>query len=184
MTHLRPLLVALAATALLAAGCGSSGDDPGPAAAPATTAAKPKAAAPAAAEPAAPLSKAAYVRRADRLCREARGISRRANVLVQKAYAANQAVKAAQTVEQYTPIFSAKIGELKALPRPRRDRRVLDGLIKVMDAQVTALTATAKALRDENASALQQIGAEQQQELQFAEALGKRYGFRVCGRAA
>jgi hypothetical protein len=172
MTHPRLLLGAVAATALVAVGCGSSSTATKPTKPAAATSAKP-----------AP-SKAVFVRQADHVCREARTISRRANAAVTKAYAKHAATKAADAIDQYAPQFAAKIHDLEALPRPKRDARVLNGLLKVMDAQVTALTATSKALRTQNATALKQVGAMQQQAIQYAEALGKSYGFKVCGRAA
>jgi hypothetical protein len=177
MTHPRLLVGTLAASALLAAGCGSSGSTPtknaSPAAAkPATGSAKP-----------AP-SKAVYVREADGVCRKAMRISRRANAAVSKAYAQHAVGRAADVIDQYTPQYAAQITELESLARPARDAQVLKGLLKVMDAQVTALTATSKALRTHNTGALNQIGAMQRQALQYAEALGKRYGFKVCGRAS
>src|SRR4051794_40013451 len=87
MSHARPVLGALTAAALLAAGCGSSSGKG--AAAPAATTAKSVAAAPAAAVQTGPVpTKATFVRRADRVCTEARGVGQRANQAVQKAFAA------------------------------------------------------------------------------------------------
>jgi hypothetical protein len=185
MSHARPVLGALTAAALLAAGCGSSsgkGD-----AAPATAAGKPAvvAPAPAAATPTGPVpTKATFVRRADRVCREARGLSRRANDPVTKAFAAKDPAAAADAIDRYLPIFATHVQSVKDLRRPKGDQKVLAGLLKVMDGQVKALTAESKALRDGDDMLLQQIGAAQQQELTFAEELGKQYGFKVCGRTA
>jgi hypothetical protein len=183
MQH-RPLLGALAATALAVAvaACGGASHD-------ATTpqaAAKP--AAPVAATPAAPTgpapTKAAYVTRADSVCRDARGISRRANAVVLKAYQANQAGAAADAIDHYVPVFAAKIAELHALRRPQGDAKVLNGLLRVMDAEVTSLSATSRALRADDGAQLQQLGKLQQRAQQYADALGKQYGFKVCGRVA
>jgi len=183
MSHARPVLGALIAAALLAAGCGSSsgkGD-----AAPTTVAAKPAAVAPAATTQTGPIpTKATYVRQADRVCREARGLSRRANQAVTKAFAAKDPAGAADAIDRYLPIFATHVQSVKDLRRPRGDQKVLSGLLKVMDGQVKALTAESKALRDGDDVQLQQIGAAQQQELTFAEELGKQYGFKVCGRTA
>ncbi|HMJ34679.1 MAG TPA: hypothetical protein VK501_12250 [Baekduia sp.] len=184
--HARPVLGALVAAALLlASGCGSSGGDDG--AKPAAAAPKPAAAAPATPEVAAPTgpapTKAAYVRRADRVCLEARGLSQRANEAVTKAFAAKQPTAAADAIDRYMPIFATHIETLKGLRRPKGDQKILAGLIKVMDSQVKALADESKALRDQDDALLQQIGAAQQQELSFAEELGKQYGFKVCGRA-
>jgi hypothetical protein len=184
MSHARPLLGALVVAALLSAGCGSSSeDDPKPAAAAAQA---PAPGAPAAAPaPTGPVpTKAAYVRRADRVCREARGVSQRANTLVQKAFADHKSAAAADAIDQYMPLFAGHVAELKAMRPPKGDTRVLKGLIKVMDAQVKALAEEAKALRDQDSVLLQQIGATQQQSLAFADQLGQQYGFKVCGRVA
>jgi hypothetical protein len=181
MQH-RPLLGALAATALAIAGCGGASHD--------TTAPKAaaKPAAATAATPAAPTgpapTKAAYVTRADGVCRDARGISRRANAVVLKAYQAKQAATAADAIDHYVPIFAAKIAELHALRRPNGDAKVLNGLLRVMDAEVTSLSATARALRADDGAQLQQLGKLQQRAQQYADALGKQYGFKVCGRVA
>jgi hypothetical protein len=186
MSHARPVLGALVAAALLLGGCGSSGDD---AAKPATAAAaaKPATVAPAApgtdAQPTGPVpTKAAYVRRADRVCLEARGVSRRANAAVQKAFAAQQPAAAADAIDRYMPVFTTHIKALKDLRPPKGDQKVLAGLIKVMDAQVQGLAEESKALRNQDDALLQQLTAAQQQQLTFAETLAKQFGFKVCGR--
>src|SRR4051812_558870 len=99
LPHARAPFGAVLIVAVLAvAGCGSSSpqDDKPPAAAAttATTAAKP-APAPAAQTGPAP-SKAVYVRRADKVCRDAREVSQSANTVVQKAFAAKDLNKAAE----------------------------------------------------------------------------------------
>jgi hypothetical protein len=177
----RPLLGALAAAALLVAGCGSSGDDAKPAAA------KPATATPAAAtpQPTGPRpTRAAYTRRADKLCRAARTISEQANTAVQQAFAAKQTVAAADAIDHYGPLFGAKVKELEALPRPATQGKVLAAFMKVLDAQVTALASTSTALRSSDSAALKQLGQFEVQTKQYAETLGKQYGFTVCGRAA
>jgi hypothetical protein len=196
MLHVRPFLGAvLTAAAIAAAGCGSSsGGDDDKAAAPAKTTAAAKAAPAAPSTPAAAPaatgprpSKATYVRRADKVCRAAREVARSANSVVGKAFQAGDAAKAADAIDNYTPLFAAQMTKLKALRQPRHagtDEKVLAGLIKVMDGQVQALRDEATALRQQDNLALQDITKAQQQELQFAEQLGKQYGFRVCGRAA
>jgi hypothetical protein len=200
MPHVRPLLGAvLTAAALAAAGCGSSnGDGDGGAAkasAPASTAtaAVPAPAAttpgqaPAAVAPAQTgprPTKAAYVRRADKVCRAARDVSHSANSVVQKVFQAGDTARAADAIDNYTPLFAEHMSTLKALRQPKGDNKLLTGLIKVMDSQVQALRDEAVALRQQDDATLQQIGKAQQQELQFAEELGRRYGFKVCGRAA
>jgi len=199
MLHLRPHLgAAVVAVALLAAGCGSSSDAPKSAAAPAATtkaaatpaptATTPAAATPApAAEPVtsgpAP-SRAAYIRRADRVCLLARGVSRRANEVVSKAFSAGQTEQAANAITSYMPLFTQHLQELKALRRPKGDQQILDALIKVMDGQVQALADESTALRQQDTASMQQITKAQQQEVQFAEDLGKQYGFQVCGRSS
>ena len=184
MSRTRPVFGALAAAALLAAGCGSSGNDSGSKpSAPAKPAAAAKAAP--AKQPSGPVpTKAAYVHRADAVCREARVISRRANTAVQKAFAANQAVKAADAIDRFSPAFAAKVTKLHALQLPKENPRLLRSLLKIMDAQVAALTAESQALRVGDSQRLQQISAGQQQAVVFAETLAKHYGFKVCGRAA
>jgi hypothetical protein len=193
MSHVRPLLGAvLTAAALAAAGCGSSGDDGGAAKAPAAkTTPAPAAATPStdttAAAPAATgprPTKASYVRQADSVCRAAREVSRSANAVVQKAFQAGDSGRAASAIDSYTPLFSEQMQKLKDLRQPKGDTRLLTGLIKVMDGQVQALRDEAVALRQQDDAALQDIAKAQQQELQFAEELGRQYGFKVCGRSA
>ncbi|HEY6757953.1 MAG TPA: hypothetical protein VI318_00620 [Baekduia sp.] len=191
MSHPRALLGAvLTLAALAAAGCGSSStkDDKTPVSTVTTTVAKPaaKAAAPAPAPTTAGPrpTKATYVRRADEVCREARDVSRDANTVVQKAFAANDLNRAAEAIDNYTPLFAKHVDELKALRRPADSAKVLTGLMKVMDGQVQALRDEASALRQQDDATLQQISKAQQTELQFADQLGKAYGFKVCGRAA
>jgi hypothetical protein len=92
--------------------------------------------------------------------------------------------KAAEAIDNYTPLFTQHMNELKALRQPTADGAILSGLIKVMDSQVQALRDEATALRQQDDVTLQQISKAQQTELQFAEDLGKQYGFKVCGRAA
>jgi hypothetical protein len=179
---------ACAVLALLTAGCGSSGDAGGGGAVAAAEAPVAKTLAPApAAKPRGPApSRAAYIRRADQVCLLARGVSRRANEVVQKAFGSGSASRAADAIDSYMPMFTQHLGELKALRRPRatRDQPILDGLIKVMDGQVQALADEAKALRQQDSAAMTQIAQAQQQEVKFAEDLGRQYGFKVCGRSA
>jgi hypothetical protein len=181
---------ACAVLALSIAGCGSSGDAGGVA-----TAAKPpaaKAMAPAApptpaAAPSGPApSRAAYIRRADQVCLLARGVSRRANEVVQKAFTAGSSTRAADAIDSYMPMFTQHLRELEAIRRPKRaaDQPILDGLIKVMDGQVQALADESKALRQQDTGAMGEIAKAQQQEVRFAEDLGRQYGFKVCGRSA
>jgi hypothetical protein len=179
----RPLLGVLAVAALLVAGCGSSGDDAKPAAA-AAKAATPKPAAAMPAATAARPTRAAYTRSADKVCRAARRISVEANTAVQRAYAAKQSTAAADAIEHYGPLYAEKIKELQALPRPVARAKVLTAFMKVLDAQVTALTGTATAMRTADSAALKQLSEFQVQTKQYAETLGKQYGFTVCGRAA
>jgi hypothetical protein len=184
-------VAALATLAIAVAGCG--GDDGAPtsdaaaqAKAPAQTTTAAKATTPAA-EPAATtgtLSRKEYIRQADKVCLLARGLSHRANEVVQKAFNSGSADKAAQAIDNYLPAFMAHQRDLKALPRPTSgDRKILDGLLKVMDGQIQALADESKALRQQDSDAMAQIGEAQKQELQFAEELGRQYGFKVCGRA-
>jgi hypothetical protein len=179
---------ALTAAVLVSSGCGSTTSSSSPSPAPKTTAAAP---APtttqAAATPAGPVpTKAAYVRRADKVCRQAHQVSRSANAVVQKAFVANDLGRAAEAIDNYTPMFAQRIAQLKALRRPagKADAKLLAGLMKVMDGQVQALHDEASALRQQDNATLQQISKAQQTELQFADTLGRQYGFRVCGLAA
>jgi hypothetical protein len=178
-------VAALATLAIAVAGCGS--DDAAPARdAVAKAPAKTAAAATATPKPAAKvLSRTEYVREADRVCLLARGVSRRANEVVQKAFGSGSATKAAEAIESYMPAFTSHQNALKALPRPRGgDRKILDGLIKVMDGQIQALADESKALRQQDSNAMSQITQAQQQEIQFADDLGRQYGFKVCGRSS
>jgi hypothetical protein len=183
----RPHLgAAFAVLALLTAGCGSSSSDDGgggrPGAAP-----KPAAAAPAptstTAKAPAP-SRAEYIRRADQVCLVARGVSRRANEVVQKAFGSGSSTRAAEAIDDYVPLFTRHQAKLKAIPQPAdgAHTQILTSLMKVMDGQIQALVDESKALRTQDADAMAQISEAQQQELQFAEELGRQYGFKVCGR--
>jgi hypothetical protein len=191
----RPLLGALAAAALLAAGCGSSSDDSK------TAPAKPTAAKKAAAAKAAAKAKAdaantvqpdagptptreAYTKQADQVCREARTISAKANAAVQKAYQAKASTQAADVIDHYGPLYAKKIVQLEKLPRPVANAKVLTAFLKVLDTQALALQATSRALRTSDSATLQQLTQLNTQNAQFAETLGKNYGFKVCGRAA
>jgi hypothetical protein len=181
---------ACAVLVLSIAGCGSSSSDDGGGVAAAAKAPAVKAMAPAPApvvKPAGPApSRAAYIRRADQVCLLARGVSRRANEVVQKAFGSGSAARAADAIDSYMPMFTRHLGELKALRRPKAadGQPILDGLIKVMDGQVQALADESKALRQQDSTAMAQIAQAQQQEVKFAEDLGRQYGFKVCGRAA
>ncbi len=177
--------VGAAVVALAVAGCGG-GDDDGASSAPVKKAAPAaRTQAPAQAQaPAKSLSRAEYIRQADKVCLLARGVSRRANEVVQKAFSSGSAEQAAQAIDNYVPLFAEHQETLKALPRPRRDRKVLDGLIKVMDGQIQALRDESVALRQQDSDAMAQITKAQQDEVRYAEDLGHQYGFRVCGRTS
>ncbi|HET6507299.1 MAG TPA: hypothetical protein VFG42_10965 [Baekduia sp.] len=151
---------------------------------PAAPKARPAAQAPAPAR-AEPLTRAQYVKRADRVCLLARGVSRRANQVVAKAFRTGSAEQAAQAIDNYLPVFAAHERELKALPRPKTaDRPILDGLIKVLDGQIQALADESRALREQDSDAMAQVTKAQRQEVAYAEELGRQYGFKVCGRGA
>jgi hypothetical protein len=191
MLFVRPALGAvLTAAALAAAGCGSSSGGDGP-----STPAKPAAAAAPAPSPTGDgiavtgprPSKTAYVKQADKVCQAAGDVSRSANAVVRKAFQAGDTKGAADAIDNYTPLYAKQVAKLKALRQPKNaglDKKVLGGLIKVMDHQVDALRAESAALRQQDSATLQSISQSQQQSLQFAETLGKQYGFKVCGRAA
>lgn len=53
-----------------------------------------------------------------------------------------------------------------------------------MDGQIQALVDESKALRQQDDAAMREITKAQQQEVQYAEELGRRYGFKACGRAS
>lgn len=182
-------VAALATLAIAVAGCGGDEASPGkgadaakPAAMPAqTAAAKPAHAAASGTS----VSRKAYIAQADRICLLSRGLSRRANEVVQKAFSSGSASKAALAIENYLPAFMSHQRDLKAIPRPQTgDRKILDGLLKVMDGQIQALADESKALRQQDSDAMAQITKAQQEELGFAEQLGRQYGFKVCGRSA
>lgn len=185
-------VAALATLAIAVAGCGGDEASSGSKAASAkpsapaqTTAAKPATDADASATTSATVSRSDYIRQADKVCLLARGLSRRANEVVQKAFNSGSAEKAAQAIENYLPAFMAHQRDLKALPRPKSgDGKILDGLLKVMDGQIQALADESKALRQQDQDAMAQITEAQTQEIQFAEELGKQYGFKVCGRTS
>jgi hypothetical protein len=173
-------------------GCGDGGDGE-KAAAPAPVATKaPASEAPATAAAPAPapapaetLTRAQYIKRADKVCLLARGVSRRANEVVQKAFNSGSAAKAADAIDSYMPAFTAHQRDLKAIPHPKTkadDAQILKGLLKVMDGQIQALSDESKALRQQDQQAMAQITKAQQQEVQFAEELGRQFGFKVCGR--
>jgi hypothetical protein len=176
------------ALVVVVAGCGggSAKEEQGSRAPVVTAAATATAPAPAVkGAPAKALTRAQYIRRADKVCLLSRGVSRRANEVVSKAFGSGSSSRAAEAIENYLPLFAAHQRELKALPQPRTaDRKILDGLIKVMDGQVQALSDESKALRQQDSAAMAQIGKAQQEETQFAEELGRQYGFRVCGRTS
>ncbi|HWI73469.1 MAG TPA: hypothetical protein VNT55_16040, partial [Baekduia sp.] len=181
--------------ALSGAGCGSSSSgDSGAAKAPAAKQAAPAAVATtatpdtaaAAPAPAATLTRAQYIRRADKVCLLARGVSRRANEVVLKAFNSGSPSRAADAIDSYMPLFTQHLKALKDIPLPKstKDKPILEGLIKVMDGQVQALVDESKALRQQDSAAMQEISKAQQQEVQFAEDLGRQYGFKVCGRTS
>jgi hypothetical protein len=185
LLHARPLLGAvLAAAALASAGCGSSSPSTADKKPASTAAARPAApAAPDVAKGPAP-TKAAFVRRADAVCRQAADVSRSANTVVRTAFAAKDVTKAADAIDNYTPLFAKHVDEFRALRRPAHDTKLVAGLITVMDTQVRVLRAEVVALRQHDTATLSRVLQAQQQQLQFAEALGKNYGFKVCGRAS
>lgn len=185
MTHARLVLGALGAAAVLATGCGSSSDDAADttAATATQTAQTVPAAAPVPSQDGKAPSKAEYVRRADAVCREANAIGRRANTEVQRAVAARDRNAAAAAIERYTPDFEAKVNEVAELRQPDKDKRVLQGLIKVMQTQVGAFKTEAQALRRNDDAMIQRVLETQKKSREYADTLAGAYGFQVCGRA-
>jgi hypothetical protein len=173
---------------VVVAGCGGGGsakEEPAKVATVAAAKAPASAPAPKAAAPAKLPTRAQYIKRADRVCLRARGLSRRANQVVAKAFGTGSAEQAAQAIDNYLPAFAAHQRALKALPRPKTaDRPILDGLIKVMDGQIQALVDESQALRQQDSAAMAQITKAQRDEVSYAEELGRQYGFKVCGRGA
>jgi hypothetical protein len=159
MTHGRSsILAALALTSLLAAGCGGS-DASGP-------------------------SKPEYVRSADRVCSQVRVLLNAANVELAKAFNDKKAGGAADTLDKFTPKYSAKVDELRKLPRPQGDAATVDGLLRVMGTQIDTLKRESVALRANDSKTLEALGKVQKKAFTDAERLGKQYGFQVCGRSA
>jgi hypothetical protein len=175
MTHGRSMiLAATAATALLTAGCGGSDGGGGKAAA-----SKPASAAATAPKP---LTKSEYLAKADALCRDARAIGTKANDAVRKAFAAKDAKGAADAIDKYGPSFARKIVALHKLPQPKGDEAQLQQLLNLMDAQVKAFVLESTALRKGDQKRLTDLAQAQRDAVSAAEELGRKYGFRVCGR--
>jgi hypothetical protein len=190
MSRHRPLIGALAVAAVLVAGCGSSSDDSKPAAQVAAKPAKPAKPSNTGhrivpdSKPAGPRpNKATYLRRADAVCTEAKAVSAKANKVVQQAFAANQAIQAAEAIDTYGPQYLAKVQKLHELKRPAGSNQTLNNLLKIMDVQVATLVAESRALRTNDSTSLQNVTKAQQEAVSLAETLGKKYGFKVCGRA-
>lgn len=185
MTHARLVLGALGATALLAVGCGSSSEESADTTAATSTQAAETvpAAAPVPSQDGKAPSKAQYVRRADAICREANAVGKRANAEVQRAVEARDREAAAAAIERYAPDFEAKVNEVAELRQPDKDQRILQGLIKVMQAQVGAFKTEAQALRRNDDAMVQRVLETQKKSREYAETLASTYGFEVCGRA-
>jgi hypothetical protein len=185
MSRIRPVLGAFGAVVVLAAaGCGGSSDDDPQikkAAQPATTT---TAAQPAAKKPAGPApSKAAYIKRADRICLQASKISAKANAAFNKAITKRQPVQAAEAIDRYTPAYEAKINQVHDLRQPAHVDKILTSLHKLLDVEVQALKAESLAIRNNDAQRIAQIGQAQSKAKEFADTLAMKYGFKVCGRS-
>jgi hypothetical protein len=100
---------AVVVVSVVVAGCGggSAKEEQAPVKAPVvTTAAAPQVA------PVKALSRATFIKRADRVCLLSRGVSRRANEVVAKAFGSGSSSKAAQAIENYLPLFADHQREL------------------------------------------------------------------------
>ncbi|HMJ34680.1 MAG TPA: hypothetical protein VK501_12255 [Baekduia sp.] len=193
MKHTALLIVLAVALAIPVAGCGSS-DDNSQQKQQAIAAAQ--AAAVAAANnqrlantkpTGAQLSRPAYIRKADNMCRRMLDIRKRTASAFRQALEANQVLSAADVLDQSTPAYSAWLTQLHALRRPKSDdkseAKTLGLWFAVLDNQSQATVAQAQALRNYSPDALAEIRKARRQGLKDSTRLAKRYGLRVCGRA-
>lgn len=186
MTHRAVLLpISLLVVALLASGCGGSASapagDPGIEAVASASAAVNAAVS---TRPAGPkLSKAAYVRKADAICRRMVTIGRRTAAEFKQAKKAYEPLAAANVLDGYLPAYTEALAALHGLSQPKHGRTVLTQLLQLIDNQAQVTPAQAAALRSSSFPAVNEISAVRQKAVRDARALGKRYGFKVCGRA-
>jgi hypothetical protein len=172
MKHACMLICALVVVAAAAVGCGSS---PGDDAAPQAVVAQPAAA------PAPRLGKAAYIRKADGLCRNMRRISRRLNKEYDRAVRARQPFAAAAAIDNYAPIYSAWLQQLTAVPLPKGDSALARVLLEILANQSATATAHSTALRNDQPVAVRQIRRARKEAVTTIADFGRRYGFKVCG---
>jgi hypothetical protein len=171
------LLMSLFVMALLAGGCGSSSSDggsPQPAATPSTAASTPTPA----------LSKSAYIRKADRVCREMRRIRRRLDGVYGNAMRSGQPGAAADALDRYAPIYGAWLQQLQALPVPKRGAGRVTLMLEILANQAATATPQSVAVRTNQTLAINQIRAAHAQAVKNVAALGRSYGLKVCARAA
>jgi hypothetical protein len=170
------LLMSLLVTALLAGGCGSSSSDGG-SPQPAATSSAP-------APPASTLSKSAYIRKADRVCREMRRIRRRLDSVYAHAMRAGEPAAAADALDRYAPIYGAWLQQLQALPVPKRGAGRVTLMLEILANQAATATPQSVALRTNQTHAINQIRDAHTQAVKNVAALGRAYGLKVCARAA
>jgi hypothetical protein len=181
--------LALVAAALPAAGCGSSSsssDKAEAAQAVINAAAASQGAAQAAARvPAsgATLTKAQYIRKADKLCRQMIKIDRGTFAAYSKAAKAGQAAVAAAILDRDTPAYVAWLGKWHALRQPKQDQRILVEILGTIDNQAQVTGAQAAALRSTSLPALNQIAAARVEAKKRVHKIGRQYGFKACGDA-
>jgi len=166
----RTLLVVLGSAALAAAGCGDDSS---------STPSSGESGRAAAATPA----KAAYIDRADAICRDVAKATQRYEDRIDALPPGSKPGAASGILDAGLAETRTALARLRALPAPREDRATLDAYYDSFGRSLGAYAKLVDAARDNDraqatkfASQTDALAAEQQR-------LAKRYGFRACRSA-
>jgi hypothetical protein len=149
------IVAGMAVIVLLASACSSSGDAGGP------------------------LTKAQFIARADKICREA---NQKTSEL--GAPTSTDPEVLADFLAKSGRIISDAVGQLKHLQPPKADQQKIDRLVAGLEKSASYFPALIKAVKSNNTQQIKQTAQQLQQASLQGQDIAQSYGFRVCAHGA
>jgi hypothetical protein len=155
--HAPAVLSAFAATALIAAGCGGS-DTPGG-------------------------EKTAFIRSADRVCRDASQIGQAMSQQLTQALQQGNTAGAAQAINLLQPTYRKHLDRLAALQAPAGEQAKVKEVVDALNQAADDVATEARALQGNDQKLLDRVVGSLREKQARARKLAVAYGFKVCGSA-
>jgi hypothetical protein len=169
----RTLLAMLGSAALAAAGCGDDAS---------STSSSPSAGGSGPAAAATP-AKAAYIDRADAICRDVVKATQRYEDQIDALPPGSEPGAASGILDAGLAETRKGLARLRALPAPREDRATLDAYYDSFGRSLRAYSKLVDAARDHDRAQATKLASQTDALAAEQQRLAKRYGFRACRSA-